>query len=105
MEVEVDNIEVGDVLILGGLCKGCHPIFGEVHVIAVNVNETLTVIRRIDGGVENVKLQDVWRPDFLRLPLMCLGRGPRTIPCYQRPVCRNEMLRHGLELARIDFNF
>ena len=99
LRVKLDNFEVGDVLILGG-CKGCYPDVEEVRVMAVNVNETLTVIKRDDGGVENVKLRDLWRPDFLRLPRMFRSGRPRTIPCYQRPLCKDEILKHGVELAR-----
>lgn len=90
MKVKLDNIEVGDVLIIGdGKRRGCYPDTDEVRVMAVNANETLTVIKRY-GGVENVKLCDLWRPDFLRLPRRFLNCGPRTV-CYQRPLFKDDM--------------
>ena len=70
-------MEVGDILTIYDP-KGHYP--GEVCVMAINANSTLTVIKRDGGGVENVKLGDLCCPNFHRIILLFLYCGPRSWP-------------------------
>ena len=99
VKVKKEEIEVGDVLILGECCRlECYPEVVEVRVISVNLDETVTVILR-GGGVESVRLNNLRRLDWWTTPLYWTSRGPRTIPRYRRPTNKDEMLKHGVAVA------
>ena len=100
VKVDKDEIEVGDVLILGDRQRplGWFTKFVEVRVLSVNGNDTATVMLR-GGGVENVRLDNLKRPDWNKLPRYWISRGPRTIPHYRRPTNKDDMLKHGVAVV------
>ena len=101
VKVEKEEIEVGDVLILGDRPRpGWYPEVVEVCLLSVNDNETATVIVR-GGGVENVRLGNLRRPDWYKLPRYWLSGGSRTIPHYRRPTYKDDMLKHGVAVTRV----
>ena len=88
---------MGDVLILGeSRLSGVYPDVVEVRVMSINPDETVTVIVRGGGGVENVKLTDLRRPDWWTTPRYWTSGGPRSVPMYRRPTNKDEMLKHGV---------
>ena len=96
-----EEIEVGDVYILGDRRRpGCYPEVVEVRVMSVNINETVTVIVRV-GGVENVIMDNLRQLDWYKKPLYWLSGGPRGIPHYRRPLFKDDMLTHGVEVTRV----
>ena len=100
VQVKKEEVEVGDVLILSEKrLSGVYPDVVEVRVMSVNPDETVTVIVRGGGGVENVKLTDLRRPDWWTTPLYWTSGGLRTVPRYRRPTNKDEMLKHGVALA------
>ena len=101
VRVKLEDIVVGDVLIIGD-CRhpGCYPSVDEVCVMAVNANKTVTVIKRAGGDVESVKLRDLWRPDWFKMPYRYLSLGPRRCQ-FRRPLLKDDMLKHGVEVEPI----
>ena len=101
VKVDKEEIEVGDVLILGDRRRSdVYPEVVEVRLLSINENETATVIVR-DGGVENVRLDNLRRPDWNKLPQYWISRGPRTILHYRRPTYKDDMLKHGVAVTRV----
>ena len=101
VKVTKEEIDVGDVLILGDCRRpGLYPEVVEVRVIAVNDDETVTVIVR-GGGVENVRISNLWRPDWFTRPRFWLSRGPRSIPRFRRPLFKDKMLKHGVAVTHV----
>ena len=101
VRVKEEEIEVGDVLALGD-CKRFgrypYPEVVEVRVVSVNGDGTVTVILR-GGGVENVRLDNLRRPDWWSTPRFWRSQGPRTTPRYRRPTHKDKMLKHGVAVA------
>ena len=64
------------------------------------MNETVTVIVR-GGGVENVRVDNLRQPDWYTKPYYWGSLGPRFIPHYRRPLFKDNMLAHGVEVARV----
>ena len=101
VRVKKEEIEVGDVLIFDDRRRpGCYPTVVEVCVMAVNADETVMVILRF-GSVENVKLSNLWRPDWFTKPYRWLSGGPRINRRFRRPLFKDNMLKHGVEVARV----
>ena len=101
VKVDKEELEVGDVLILGDRRRpDMYPEVVEVRLLSINDDETATVIVR-DGGVENVRLDNLRRPDWNKLPQYWISRGPRTIPHYRRPTYKDDMLKHGVAVTRV----
>ena len=101
VKVAKEEVEVGDVLILGDRWRpGRNPEVVEVCVMSVNNDETATVIVR-GGRVENVRLGNLRRPDWYTKPRFWLSLGPRTIPRFKRPLFKDDMLKHGVEVTCI----
>ena len=99
VKVKKEDIEVGDVLILGDCRRsGCYPEVVEVRVISVNLDETVTVILR-GGGVESVRLNNLRRPDWWTTPQFWSSQSPRTIPRFRRPTYKDKMLKHGVAVT------
>ena len=97
--VKKEEVEVGDVLILGEkrVLDPVYPDVVEVRVISFNADETVTVISRV-GGVESVKLSDLRRPDWWRQPYSWMSFGMKRRH-YRRPLHKDEMLKHGVALV------
>ena len=51
--------------------------------------------------MENVRLDNLKRPDWNKLPQDWISRGPRTIPHYRRPTYKDDMLKHGVAVTRV----
>ena len=68
--------------------------------MSINVNETVTVIVR-GGGVENVRVDNLRQPDWYTKPYYWGSLGPRFIPHYRRPLFKDNMLAHGVEVVRV----
>ena len=101
VKVVREEIEVGDVYILGDrLRPGCYPEVVEVRVMSVNINRTVTVIVK-GGRVENVRLDNLRQPDWYTKPYYWGSLGPRFIPHYRRPLFKDDMLAHGVEVVRV----
>ena len=101
IKVDREEIEVGDVYILGDRMRpGSNPEVVEVRVMSINVNETVTVIVR-GGGVENVRVDNLRQPDWYTKPYYWGSLGPRFIPHYRRPLFKDDMLSHGVEVVRV----
>ena len=101
VRVKEEEIKVGDVLVLGDCLRlerepYCDVV--EVRVIAVNYDGSATVIVR-GGGVENVGLDNLRRPDWWSTPRFWRSGGPRGIPRYRRPLHKDEMLKHGVAVV------
>ena len=98
VKVLKDEIEVGDVLILGGCRRlGWRSGVVEVRVMLLNCDKTVTVIVR-GGGVENVKIGNLRRPDWFSKPHSWRSLGPRGYHRYQRPLFKDDMLKHGVAI-------
>ena len=100
VKVWKDEIEVGDIFILAGRSRfDRFPYHVEVRLLSVNDDETATVKVR-DGGVENVRLDYLRRPDWNTKPRYWTSERPRNPPFYRRPICKDDMLKHGVAVTR-----
>ena len=98
VKVLKDEIKVGDLLILGGCRRpGWRSGVVEVRVMSLNCDKTVTAIVR-GGGVENVKIGNLRRPDWFSKPRSWRSLGPRGYHRYQRPLFKDDMLKHGVAI-------
>ena len=101
VRVKEEEIEIGDILCLADrkrLGRYPYPVVVEVRVVSLNSDGTATVILR-GGGVENVRLDKLRRPDWWTTPRYWYCQGPRCIPRLRMPTHKDEMLKHGVAIA------
>ena len=101
VKVEKEEIEIGDILILGDRWRpGGYTEVVEVCVMSLNPGDTATVVVR-GGGVENVRLDNLKRPDWFKMPRYWSSGRVRTICHYRRPLHKDDMLKHGVAVTRV----
>ena len=104
VKVDKDDIEIGDIFVIAGHAPRrsgwpADPV--EARVLSVNDNDTATVMVR-GGDIESVRLDLLRQPKWSKVPQFYMSYGPRSIPFYRRPTHKDDMLKHGVAVTRLD---